>query len=609
MIEELSNINPYIERLLPTLKTLPPSYGVYIYYDINHKVIYVGKAKNLKNRVWSYFRNSSKQSAKTRLLVKKIYDIELVHLKSETEALLLECNLIKKYKPRYNILLKDDKTYPSIKITNEPFPRILKTRTIIKDGGTYLGPYPNAKALNEMLHIIRLAFSYRTCNLNITLEGIKQKKYRSCLNYQLHLCNAPCIGMQTMEDYNKTIQDIKNLIKGDFHSIIKELKEEMMLLAKDLLFERANDIKQRITLLENYNAKSAIVSSNIKNIEVFSFISAENSIFFNMLKIVNGRMVGSFSTEITKKLDETDEEVFTQAIVQMRMKLQWEDRDIIVPQFLELPSDYVKQIVPQVGEKKQLLELSLHNAKYHKLEVAKKAALLDPDKHWRRIVEIMQKELHLKEAPLHIECFDNSNIQGTNPVAACVVFRNGRPSKREYKHYIIKSVVGPDDFASMQEVVFRRYSRLLHEDKALPQLIVVDGGKGQLSATVEILKQLNILDRIAVIGIAKRLEEIFFPNDPIPLCLDKRSETLKVIQQIRDEAHRFGITHHRNKRSKATFKTSLTEIKGIGDKTAQELLLQFSSVKRISLLSLEELTKSIGENKAQIIYNHFHKNI
>ncbi|HHT04190.1 MAG TPA: excinuclease ABC subunit C [Bacteroidales bacterium] len=606
MDQELS-INPYYDKLSPILQTLPETPGVYQYFDKNGIIIYIGKAKNLKNRVLSYFRNDINHNSKTRLLVRKINHIELIHVNTETEALLLECNLIKKHRPRYNILLKDDKSYPWIRITNEEFPKIFKTRNLIKDGSLYFGPYPSKRGIKELMDIIRLMFRYRTCTLKLSQESIKSGKFKPCLNYQIKLCNAPCIGEESKEDYNKTISIIKTMLKGDFSSLIKDLKQEMMLLAEELKFEQAQEIKERISLLENYQSKTSIVSSKINDVEVFAYTSGENSIFFNMMKVVAGMVVSSYSMEVVKKLEETDQEVFTSAIIQSRDKMQWTFKEIIVPEYLDLPDDYLIQTVPQIGEKKQLLELSLHNAKFRKIEKSKKATLLDPERHSKRILEQMRKDLRMKELPIQIDCFDNSNTQGTEPVAACVVFRNAKPSNREYKHYNIKTVVGPDDYASMQEVVYRRYSRLKAEGKPIPQLIVIDGGKGQLSSTVEVLTALEIFDKVTVIGIAEKLEEIYFPNDPIPLHLDRRSETLKIIQQIRDEAHRFGITHHRSRRSKATFKTQLTDIEGIGEVTSRNLLLKFISVKRISQASLDDLSLCIGKSKAEMVYNYFHK--
>lgn len=601
------NLNPYYNKLLPILQTLPSTAGVYQYFDNKGTIIYIGKAKNLKNRVLSYFHNQSSLNSKTKLLVRKIYNIELIHLSSETEALLLECNLIKKYRPRYNIMLKDDKSFPWVRITNESFPKIFKTRNLVRDGSLYYGPYANNRALKELMDIIRIMFRYRTCNLNLTEENINQNKFKACLNYQIKLCDAPCEGLQSKESYNNTISSIKNMLKGDFSMLLKDLKQEMMAYAQTQEFEKAQAVKERIMMLENYQSKSTVVSSTIKNVEVFAYVEEENSIHFNMMKVVNGYVISSYSIEVQRKLDETFEEVFTSAIVQSRDKLDWNDREIIVPIRLDLPEDYVIQIIPQLGDKKKLLDLSLHNAKFHKLEKSKKAMLLDPERHSKRIMEIMQKDLRMDVLPRHIECFDNSNTQGTNPVAACVVFRNAKPSNRDYKHYNIKTVVGADDFASMQEVVYRRYSRLKAEEKPLPDLIVIDGGKGQLGAAQEALKALGLSDKIKMIGVAKRLEEIFFPGESIPLFLDRRSETLKVIQQIRDEAHRFGITHHRNKRSKSTFRTQLTEIEGIGDITSRNLLLKFQSVKKISQTSLEELTNAIGASKAKIVYDYFHK--
>src|SRR5574344_428986 len=525
------NLNPYYNKLLPILQTLPSTAGVYQYFDNKGTIIYIGKAKNLKNRVLSYFNNQSSLNSKTKLLVRKIYNIELIHLSSETEALLLECNLIKKYRPRYNIMLKDDKSFPWVRITNEPFPKIFKTRNLVRDGSLYYGPYANNRALKELLDIIRIMFRYRTCNLNLTEENINQNKFKACLNYQIKLCDAPCEGLQSKESYNNTISSIKNMLKGDFLMLLKDLKQEMMAYAQTQEFEKAQAVKERIMLLESYQAKSTVVSSTIKNVEVFAYVEEENSIHFNMMKVVNGYVISSYSIEVQRKLDETFEEVFTSAIVQSRDKLDWNDREIIVPIRLDLPEDYVIQTIPQLGDKKKLLDLSLHNAKFHKLEKSKKAMLLDPERHSKRIMEIMQKDLKMDVLPRHIECFDNSNTQGTNPVAACVVFRNAKPSNRDYKHYNIKTVVGADDFASMQEVVYRRYSRLKAEEKPLPDLIVIDGGKGQLSAAQETLKALGLSDKIKMIGVAKRLEEIFFPGESIPLFLDRRSETLKVIQQ------------------------------------------------------------------------------
>lgn len=601
------NLNPYYNKLLPILQTLPSTAGVYQYFDNKGTIIYIGKAKNLKNRVLSYFHNQSSLNSKTKLLVRKIYNIELIHLSSETEALLLECNLIKKYRPRYNIMLKDDKSFPWVRITNESFPKIFKTRNLVRDGSLYYGPYANNRALKELMDIIRIMFRYRTCNLNLTEENINQNKFKACLNYQIKLCDAPCEGLQSKESYNNTISSIKNMLKGDFSMLLKDLKQEMMAYAQTQEFEKAQAVKERIMMLENYQSKSTVVSSTIKNVEVFAYVEEENSIHFNMMKVVNGYVISSYSIEVQRKLDETFEDVFSSAIVQSRDKLDWNDREIIVPIRLDLPEDYVIQTIPQLGDKKKLLDLSLHNAKFHKLEKSKKAMLLDPERHSKRIMEIMQKDLRMDVLPRHIECFDNSNTQGTNPVAACVVFRNAKPSNRDYKHYNIKTVVGADDFASMQEVVYRRYSRLKAEEKPLPDLIVIDGGKGQLGAAQEALKALGLSDKIKMIGVAKRLEEIFFPGESIPLFLDRRSETLKVIQQIRDEAHRFGITHHRNKRSKSTFRTQLTEIEGIGDITSRNLLLKFQSVKKISQTSLEELTNAIGASKAKIVYDYFHK--
>lgn len=606
--EELQ-INPYYDRLLPILKTLSESPGVYRYYDKEGTVIYVGKAKNLKNRVLSYFRNDSAHNSKTRLLVRKIYNIEFVYVNTETEALLLECNLIKKYKPRYNILLKDDKSYPWLRITNDEYPKIFITRHVVKDGSAYFGPYASVHQLRELMEVIRKMFCYRTCSLVLTQESIAKGRFKACLNYQIKLCNAPCQGLESKEEYNHTIASIKEMIKGNVTSVLKDKKTQMLAFAKEEKFEQAQAVKEQIMLLENYQSRSAIVSATINDVEVYAYAPSESSIHLNMMKVSNGKIVSSYSLEVVKKLDETDIEVFTSAIIQSREKMQWRGKEIIVPQYLDLPPEYVRQTFPRTGDKKQLLDLCEHNAKLHKLEKIKRAMLVDPERHAMTILSQMQKDLRMTTLPRHIECFDNSNIQGNYPVASCVVFRNAKPSKSDYRHFNIKTVVGADDFASMKEIIQRRYSRLMTEEKPLPDLVVVDGGKGQLSSTVETMQEMGILNKLTVIGIAKKLEEIYFPFDPVPLYLDRRSETLKVIQQIRDEAHRFGITHHRSKRNKATLHTELTDIEGIGEVTARDLLLKFTSVKRISNATLEELSLCIGKSKAQIIYSHYHNSI
>ncbi len=598
--------NPHKEHLLPILATLETTPGVYQYFDKKGTIIYVGKAKNLKARVLSYFRNDTSKSLKTQLLVRKIADIKFIHVASETEALLMENNLIKKYQPHYNILLKDDKTYPWIKITGEDFPRIFTTRRIVKDKSQYFGPYPNGKMLKELMSLIRNLFAYRTCSLALSETSIKQGKFRSCLNAQIGLCNAPCEGRQTKEEYLKDIEGIRQIIKGSFNEYLSQMKQKMMDLAKQMEFEKAQIIKNRITLLENYSAKSEIVSPYLHDMEVYSFIEDENSLFVNCTKVVEGKINMSFNLEVDNKLDISALESFTSVITQNRLRMNWNAKEIIVAQRIDLPEDYAHITVPISGEKKRLLDFSQRNILLYHAQKVKKEKVLDPGRWQNKVVLQMQRDLHLDRPPKHIECFDNSNIQGNQPVASCVVFRQGKPSKKEYRHFNVKTVVGPDDFASMREIVYRRYSRLVEENKELPDLIVIDGGKGQLSSACEALKQANVYDKVIVIGLAKKLEEIYFPDNPVPIVLSKRSYTLQIIQHIRDEAHRFGITFHRDKRSKATIKSELTDIEGIGEKTAQELLLRFQSVAKIKQASIEALSLSIGQSKAQKVFNYYH---
>ncbi len=598
--------NPNKEHIQAILDTLVSTPGVYQYFDKTGKIIYVGKAKNLKNRVLSYFRNDVKHTLKTQILVRKIADIKFVHVSSETEALLMENNLIKKYKPKYNIMLKDDKTYPWIRITNEEYPRIFTTRNVIKDGSSYYGPYASGKILKELMDLLRNVFSYRSCSLNLTEEGVNQGKFKPCLNAQIGLCDKPCIGEQSRVEYHKMISGVRQVIRGNFASYLKEMKAQMMSFAEQLNFEKAQIMKERIMLLENYSAKSTIVSSILHDLEVYSYIADEDKVFINMTKVVEGKVNMSFSVEVERKLDIPAIEVFTSAIMQNRLRLQWEAKEIIVPELLDLPKDYVLQTIPNGGERKKLLDFASHNALLYRNQKLKNAKIVDPERWSNKVVLEMQKDLQLAKPPHHIECFDNSNIQGTNPVASCVVFREGKPSNKEYRHFNVKTVVGPDDFASMREIVFRRYSRLSAEGKELPDLIVIDGGKGQLSSAVEALKKAEVYDKVVVIGLAKRLEEIYKPEDPVPICLDRRSHTLQIIQHIRDEAHRFGITFHRDKRSKATFRTQLTDIDGIGEKTARDLLLKYSSVEKIKNATLQSLTECIGKSKAEKVYAFYH---
>lgn len=599
--------NPFKKHLDTILRTLPSLPGVYRYLDKEGNVIYVGKAKNLKNRVLSYFRSDANLSLKTRMLVRKIADIKLIVVNNETEALLLECNLIKKYKPKYNVMLKDDKSYPWICISNEDYPRVFTTRHRKKDGSVYYGPYPSGRMLKDLMALIRQMFRYRLCTQSMTEESVAKGRHKACLNYQMKLCDAPCVGYVSREDYMQTIGEIRRMLRGDFTQLKREMKGRMMRYADNLEFEKAQQVKEKIAMLDEYTARTAVISNSDTNVEVYACVGFDRSIMVNAMKVVGGCIIASFSQMVECRLEETEDELLASFITQTRDNLSWQAEEILLDHRIDLPDDYVRQTVPVTSEKKQLLELCHRNALFAKSDRIKKETLLDPERWSNRLVEQMQKDLHLPKPPYHMECFDNSNIQGNYPVASCVVFRNCKPSNREYKHFNIKTVVGANDFASMKEIVYRRYSRLKSEGKPLPDLIIVDGGKGQLSAAVESLEALGLFGLIPIIGIAKRLEEIFFPFDPYPLCIDKRSNSLKVIQHIRDEAHRFGITFHRSKRSKATFRTSLTDIEGIGDKTAQDLLIRFSSVKQISEASLEELAKCVGPSKAKKVYDHYHK--
>ena len=585
------------------LKTIPDSPGVYQYYDKEDKILYVGKAKNLKKRVASYFTKNH-ENAKTRILVKKIVSIKHIVVDTETDALLLENNLIKKYQPRYNIMLKDDKTYPWICIKKERFPRIFMTRRVIKDGSEYFGPYTNVRTVKVLLDLIRELYPLRTCKYDLSREKIATKKYKVCLEYHLGNCNGPCEDFQEEESYNETIKAIRNIVKGNFKESLDKFHEIMQLLAEKMEFEEAQKVKEKLKLLSNYQSKSTIVNPSINNVDVFSIISDESYGYVNFFKIANGSIIQSHTTEIKKKLDESDKRILELAIVEIRQRFNSMSKEVYVPFEIDL-GNAIKVTVPKLGDKKRIIELSERNAKYYRQEQFKQIKIADPDRHVKRIMTQMQKDLRLSEEPRHIECFDNSNIQGTHPVAACVVFKDGKPTKKEYRHYNIKTVDGPDDFASMEEVVFRRYKRLLSEDEPLPQLIVIDGGKGQLSSALKSLDLLGLRGKIAIIGIAKRLEEIYYPGDPIPMYLDKRSETLKIIQFLRNEAHRFGITLHRNKRSKSAIQSELEQIPNIGKQTITSLLRKFKSAKRVKTATFEELQEIVGDARAKKIYQYF----
>tara|TARA_R110001632_G_scaffold102272_1_gene210326 strand:- start:3530 stop:5317 length:1788 start_codon:yes stop_codon:yes gene_type:complete len=585
------------------LKTLPDSPGVYQYYDKEDKILYVGKAKNLKKRVASYFTKTH-ENTKTRILVKKIVTIKHIVVNTETDALLLENNLIKKYQPRYNIMLKDDKTYPWICIKKERFSRVFMTRRVIKDGSEYFGPYTSVRTVKVLLDLIRELYPLRTCKYDLSKEKIDAGKYKVCLEYHLGNCKGPCENFQSEENYNEAIKAIRNIVKGNFKESLEKFQELMMGFAENMEFEEAQKVKEKLDLLSNYQAKSTIVNPSINNVDVFSIISDESYGYVNFFKIANGSIIQSHTTEIKKKLDETDAEILSLAIVEIRQRFNSMSKEVYVPFKVDL-GDTVKVTVPKLGDKKRIIELSERNAKYYRQEQFKQIKIADPDRHVKRIMAQMQKDLRLSEEPRHIECFDNSNIQGTHPVAACVVFKDGKPSKKEYRHYNIKTVEGPDDFASMEEVVFRRYKRLLSEEEPLPQLIVIDGGKGQLSSALKSLDLLGLRGKIAIIGIAKRLEEIYYPGDPIPMYLDKKSESLKIIQFLRNEAHRFGITLHRNKRSKSAIQSELEQIPDIGKQTITSLLRKFKSAKRVKNATFEELKAVVGDARAKKVFKYF----
>ncbi len=605
----MKTLNKYYQQLEPVIKTLPGKPGIYQYYDNDGKILYIGKAKNLKKRVSSYFNKDVNISGKLRVLVGKIAEIRHMVVDTELDALLLENNLIKKYQPRYNVMLKDDKTFPWICIKNEPFPRIFSTRNIIKDGSKYFGPYASVRMMKTLLDLIRQLYQLRTCKHNLSERNIRKKKFKVCLEYHLGNCLGPCEGLQSNEDYDKTISEIKEIIKGNINSVIGQLKGLMKQYADDMEFEKAQTVKERLELLERYQSKSTVVNPKIENVDVFSIITDDQSGYVNFLKVVNGAIVQSHTVELKKKLDETPDELLSLAIIELRERFESNSKELIIPFKVKTEIPALIYSIPQRGDKKHLLELSERNAKYYKIEKEKQLELVDPDRHTNRIMAQMKKDFRMKVEPRHIECFDNSNIQGDYPVAAMVCFKNGKPYKKDYRHFNIKTVEGPNDFASMEEVIFRRYKRLLKEKKPLPQLIVIDGGKGQLSSALKSLERLDLRGNISIIGIAKKLEEIYYPGDSLPLYIDKKSETLKIVQQLRDEAHRFGITHHRKKMEKGTVKSILTEIDGIGYSYAQKLLWKFKSVKNIKKTKLEDLQKTIGQVKGKIVFEYFQSNI
>ncbi|KGO81147.1 excinuclease ABC subunit C [Flavobacterium beibuense F44-8] len=581
------------------IQTLPDSPGVYQYYDKDGKLLYVGKAKNLKKRVSSYFTKIH-DSGKTRVLVKKIASIRHIVVPTENDALLLENNLIKKYQPRYNVMLRDDKTYPWICIKKEPFSRIFSTRRLVKDGSEYFGPYTNFKTVHTLLELIKELYPLRTCNYDLSAGNIKSEKYKVCLEYHIGNCKGPCEGYESLERYQSNVNAVREILKGNFKESLKDFKNLMQELAAEMKFEEAQKIKEKIEVLENYQARSTVFNPRISNIDVFTIISDESMAYVNFIQVSHGAIVRSHTMEIKKRLEETDEQLLELAVVELRERFDLRSKEILLPFELDLGPD-VKITVPKLGDKKQILDLSERNAKFYRMDQLKQIKIVDPDRHTNRIMAQMKKDLRLPFEPRHIECFDNSNIQGTNPVSACVVFKDGKPSKKDYRHFNIKTVEGPNDFASMEEVVYRRYKRLLDENEPLPQLIIIDGGKGQLSSALKSLDDLGLRGKITILGIAKRLEEIFYPGDSIPLYLDKKSETLKIIQHLRNEAHRFGINFHRDKRSKGALQTSIESIPGIGEKTMIALLKEFKSVKRLSAAPEEDIAKVVGPAKAKKI--------
>ena len=594
------------EHIQHLIKTLPESPGVYQYFDSEKQLLYVGKAKNLKKRVSSYFTKDH-DSGRLRIMVNKIRDIKTIKVNSELDALLLENNLIKNLKPRYNINLRDDKTYPWIILKKERYPRLFYTRRLVKDGSEYFGPYASVKLMHVLLDLIRQTYPLRTCNYDLSEDNINKGKFRACLEFHIGRCKAPCVGKQGIKEYDQNIGEIRQIIKGDIGQTLREMKIKMNDAANNYEFEVAEALKNKIQILSSYQSKSTIVHPSITNIDVVNIISDEKNAYVHYFNIIEGAIINAQTLEIRKKIDETDDDLLLFAIVEFRNRFNSGNKEILVPFLPEIELTGCNYVVPKIGDKKQLLELCHRNALSYKQEREKQIALTDPERHTDRIMNQMMKDLRLTEQPRRIEGFDNSNIQGSYAVSAMPVFIDGKPAKKEYRHYNVKTVEGPDDFATMEEVIFRRYSRVIEENLPMPQLIVIDGGKGQLGAAINSLRKLNLMGKVAVIGIAKRLEEIYFPGDPLPLYLDKRSETLRIIQQIRDEAHRFGITHHRNKRSRATFTSELNEIKGISDKTAEKLLLALKSVKNIKEATLDEIEKVIGKSKAKLVYDFFNE--
>lgn len=591
-------------HLEATLLTLPESPGIYQYFDSEGKILYVGKAKNLRKRVMSYFTKDQSLTGKVRVMVKKISEIRHIVVDTELEALLLENNLIKTYQPRYNIMLKDDKTFPWICIKNEPFPRVFATRNPVDDKSTYFGPYASVKMMNTLLDLVKHLYPLRTCTLPLTNESIKKGKFKICLQYHLGNCKGPCEGLQTEENYLSGIAAVRNIIKGNLQQVKSQLMMLMNEHAAKLEFELAQLIKEKVDLLDRYRSKSTVVNPSITNVDVFSIVGSDHNAYVNYLKVVDGAIIQSHTVEVQKKLDESDEEILTIVLAEFRQRYESDAREVVVPFDIDIDFSDMVFAVPKRGDKLHLLELSTKNARYFQLERQKQKDLVDPERHSRRVLATLQKDLGLEHLPERIECFDNSNIQGTSAVASVVVFTKAKPDKKEYRHFNIRTVPGPDDFASMAEIVLRRYKRVLDEKKKLPQLIVIDGGKGQLNAALESLEKLGISDKVNIIGIAKRLEEIFQPGDPLPLYLDKKTESLKLIQHLRDEAHRFAITHHRKRREKDTLKTELTQIKGIGKTLSEKLLKEFGSFRKLKSAELHQIQECIGSRKGATVFEY-----
>jgi excinuclease ABC subunit C len=593
------------EEIKTQLKQLPHKPGVYHFFDEDDVMIYVGKAKDLRKRVSSYFNRDRYDSGKTRLLVRKIRRIAFILVSNEFDALLLENSMIKEHQPKFNIQLRDDKTYPWICIKNERFPRVFPTRNVVKDGSEYYGPYASVKRMKAVLGLVTKLHKVRNCSYNLSEENIQAGKFKVCLEYHIGNCLGPCEGKQSESSYAKSIDEIRRVIKGDVDHVIRENKERMVEAAENLEFEEAARLKANNELLEEYQSKSVVVNPSIQDVDVASIVDDDKFAYVNFMRVVNGAVIQSHSIEFKKKLDEAPDQILLSAIAEMRELFKSTAKEVLTSLPVEADWEHTQFHHPQRGDKKSLIEFSIRNLRFYMLERHKAQEKIDPNRHANRVLKTLQEDLRMQQLPEHIECFDNSNFHGSYPVAACVVFKNAKPSKQDYRHFNIKTVEGPDDFASMEEVVYRRYKRLMDENQSLPQLIIIDGGKGQLSSAVKSLDNLGLRGKISIIGIAKKLEEIYFPGDSVPIYIDKRSESLKLIQRLRNEAHRFGITHHRNKRSKHAFQSELLEIEGIGEKTAKELLRNFYSLDRIKQLSEEELTKVVSKAQAQAIVLYF----